>query len=125
MSGPGVKSARPWQQARPGETASRQDPTSELLTIVTFDVPCDKTRRKVTEFCKDSGLTRLQWSVFEGMMTRNRREELWGRLKSLLDKPDVGGRLAVYVIGAREAAWADRWSRPAGTTPPKASGGQP
>lgn len=123
MSGPGVKSARPWQQPRPGETASRQDPTSELLTITTFDVPCDKTRRKVTEVCKDYGLTRLQWSVFEGMMTRNRREELWARLKSLLDKPEIGGRLAVYVIGAREAAWAERWTRR--TTPPKASGGQP
>ena len=112
MSGPGIKKAPPWKQARPGEATARQDPTSELLTVITTDISCDKARRKVVEMCKDYGLVRVQWSVFEGRMTRNRREEIVARLKATLEKPDVGGRIAVYVIGAREAEWAERWSAP-------------
>jgi CRISPR-associated protein Cas2 len=93
------------------------------LTIITTDVPCDKARRRVVEMCKDYGLTRVQWSVFEGLMTRNRREEIVGRLKATLNKPDVGGKIAVYVVGAREAAWAERWQAEVGAKPPKVGGG--
>lgn len=80
----------------------------ELLTIVSFDVPSDRHRRLVVEICKDYGLRRLQWSVFEGPMTRNRREELWDRVLDLLDGAPGGGKLAVFPIGGREAAFAQR-----------------
>lgn len=106
--GPGPKRARPWQVERPGAAAVRQSSTDELFTLVAFDVPCDRARRKVGEMCKDYGLTRTQWSVFEGPMTRNRREELSARLEKLLKDAEGGGRVAVLPIGQREVEWALR-----------------
>jgi CRISPR-associated protein Cas2 len=67
-------------------------------------------RHRAGEVCKDYGLQRAQWSVFEGPMTRNRREELWARLVAMLATADGGGRAAIYPIGRREAACASRWS---------------
>jgi CRISPR-associated protein Cas2 len=106
---PGLARARPWQAARPGSATARQDPSDELLTILAFDIASDKARRTVGEICKDYGLGRTQWSVFEGAITRNRREELWARLVKILDAAEGGGRVAVYVIGGREAALATRY----------------
>lgn len=78
--------------------------------MVVFDIPSDRVRRKAGEICKDYGLERIQWSAFEGPMTRNRREELWGRLLKLIEDAGDGGRLAMFPIGSREAEMAQRWS---------------
>jgi len=67
-------------------------------------------RNRFGEVCKDYGLARTQWSLFEGPMTRNRREELWARLSKMLMAAEGGGRAAVYPIGQREARWALRHS---------------
>lgn len=99
-----------WKAARPGSATARQDAKDELVTVVVFDIPSNKVRRKVGEICKDYGLSRLQWSAFEGALTRNRREELWARLLELVSKAGDGGRLAMFPIGSREAAWASRWA---------------
>ncbi len=101
---------KPWKVARPGSAAARQDSEDELLTLVAFDIPSDKVRHRFGEVCKDYGLKRAQWSLFEGSMTRNRREELWARLLKMLMAAEGGGRAAVYPIGQREAAWASRHS---------------
>ena len=124
MKRPGPRSTRPWKGARPGEAAARQDPSSELFTLVAFDVPDDKVRRKVGERCKDYGLVRAQWSLFEGKMTRNRREELVDHLTALLAAAPGGGRLGVFPIGARELAWSSRFDAPVMVSPmPRAAGG--
>lgn len=104
---PGLARTRPWQAPRTG-AAMRLGSEDELLTLVSFDVPSDRHRRLVGEVCKDYGLRRLQWSVFEGPMPRNRREELWERVVALLEEAPGGGKLAVFPIGAREAAFAQR-----------------
>jgi len=90
--------------------------------VVAFDVPSDKARRKVCEICKDYGLTRLQWSVFEGPMTRNRREELAARLERLLSEAQGGGRFGIFPIGEQEARMARRWTAPAADGEPKRTG---
>lgn len=105
---PGLARTRPWQAERPGAAAVRQSATDELFTLVAFDVPCDKARRRVGEICKDYGLTRAQWSVFEGPMSRNRREELSGRIARILEGAEGGGRAAIFPIGKQEASWAWR-----------------
>lgn len=99
-----------WKAARPGSATARQNSEDELMTLVVFDIPSDRIRRKAGEMCKDYGLSRLQWSAFEGLLTRNRREELWARLVKLVEEAGDGGRLAAFPIGAREAVWATRWS---------------
>jgi CRISPR-associated protein Cas2 len=91
---------------RPGAAAARQSATDELFTLVAFDVSCDKARHRLGEMCKDYGLKRAQWSVFEGTMTRNRREELSARIEQLLGSAEGGGRAAVYPIGKQEAVLA-------------------
>lgn len=111
-SKPGLARTRPWQAERPGAAAVRQASTDELFTLVAFDVPCDKARRRVGEMCKDYGLKRAQWSVFEGPLSRNRREELSARLAQLLGAAEGGGRAAVFPIGKQEAGWAFRLSTP-------------
>jgi CRISPR-associated protein Cas2 len=76
--------------------------------LAVFDVPEDRARRKLGELCKDYGLSRFQWSAFEGPLSRNRREELFERGKRLLEAAVGGGRLFVVAIGARELAEALR-----------------
>lgn len=95
----------------------------ELATVVVFDIPSDRVRRKAGEMCKDYGLERLQWSAFEGLMTRNRREELWGCLLKLIQDAGDGGRLAMFPIGGREAGLALRWSAGPDTKPSDGQGG--
>jgi len=73
--------------------------------------------------CKDYGLERLQWSAFEGPMTRNRREELWARLLKLLQQAGDGGRLAMFPIGSREAGLALKWSSGPDVQPSSDQGG--
>lgn len=107
---PGLARPRPWQGERPGAAAVRQASSGELFTLVAFDVPCDKARRRVGEICKDYGLKRAQWSVFEGTMSRNRREELSARVAELLGNAEGGGRAAIFPIGSQEAGWAWRLS---------------
>lgn len=100
-------SAKPWKALRPGVAATRCPPDT-LYTIVVFDVPCDRARRKLGEICKDYGLVRFQWSAFEGEMTRNRREELFGRVSKLFAEAEGGGKLLITPVAAREQANAMR-----------------
>ncbi len=60
----------------------------ELSTYVIYDIPDDRIRTRVAEVCKDYGLERVQYSAFNGLLTRNKREELFLRLEGTLgDQP--------------------------------------
>lgn len=97
----------PWHHPRPGVANARLDP-EPAHTLVVFDVPDDKARRRLGELCKDYGLARFQWSAFEGELSRNRREEFGDRARDLLADAPGGGKLFVVAIGARELAAALR-----------------
>jgi len=58
----------------------------ELRTLVIYDIPDDKIRLKISEACLDYGLVRIQYSAFMGTLNRNKREELFLKLCSLLDE---------------------------------------
>lgn len=79
----------------------------ELLTFVSVDIANDKVRRKACEMLADYGLVREHYSVFMGMMTRNRREELYTRLRIKLreqfTEDEAFGRVIVIPVGEREA----------------------
>jgi len=64
-----------------------------LYCIVVYDVVIDRIRTKISEKCLDYGLERIQYSTFCGYLSRNRTEELFMKLKSLLNKEE--GRLLV------------------------------
>lgn len=56
----------------------------ELLTFVFYDVESDRIRGRIADACLDYGLRRIQYSVFIGPLSRNRREEIFDRMRDLL-----------------------------------------
>jgi CRISPR-associated protein Cas2 len=83
----------------------------ETMTVVVYDIPHDRTRTKVSEKCLDFGLTRFQYSAFQGPLTRNRREELALILQQLIEV--YGGSVALIpVCGADCAGRIDLFVKP-------------
>jgi CRISPR-associated protein Cas2 len=68
----------------------------ELRTLVIYDIENDKIRLKISETCLDYGLARIQYSAFLGALNRNKREELFFRLCSLLE--DNPGKILLQPI---------------------------
>jgi CRISPR-associated protein Cas2 len=59
-------------------------PVEELRTLVIYDIVDDRIRSKISETCLDFGLARIQYSAFAGAVNRNKREELFLRLRETL-----------------------------------------
>jgi CRISPR-associated protein Cas2 len=51
-----------------------------LFYIVTYDIPCDKRRRKIAKLLEGYG-QRVQYSVFECVLADSKYQELKQRLK--------------------------------------------
>ena len=51
--------------------------------MVIYDVEDDWARTRVSEACKDFGLERVQYSCFRGKLSRNKREEVYERLRKI------------------------------------------
>jgi CRISPR-associated protein Cas2 len=68
----------------------------ELRTLVIYDIENDRIRLKISDTCLDYGLTRIQYSAFLGILNRNKREELFLRLTSILD--DNAGKIMLQPI---------------------------
>lgn len=56
----------------------------ELHTYVIYDIENDRIRYRISEICKDYGLERIQYSAFFGLLSKNRREELFLKLSRLV-----------------------------------------
>ncbi|NOX73467.1 MAG: CRISPR-associated endonuclease Cas2 [Alphaproteobacteria bacterium] len=67
----------------------------EMLTVFSYDVSQDKRRRKIAHLLEDNA-TRVQYSVFEVRISRQKTEALCQRLAAHLGE---GDSLRVYVIG--------------------------
>jgi CRISPR-associated protein Cas2 len=68
----------------------------ELRTLVIYDIENDKIRLRISETCLDYGLIRIQYSAFLGTLNRNKREELFLRLSSILE--DNPGKIFLQPI---------------------------
>lgn len=80
----------------------------EQRTIVLYDIRDDRLRTRVSEACLDYGLERIQYSAFQGQLSRNKRQELFLRLKVILE--DNAGKVLVQPVcekDVREAAWLE------------------
>jgi len=71
-------------------------PVEEVRTFVIYDIVEDKTRTRIADACLDFGLTRVQYSAFAGMLNRNRREELFLRLRNILG--DEAGKILMQPV---------------------------
>ena len=67
-----------------------------MQTLVVYDIPSDKLRTKIADICLDYGLERIQFSVFFGTISDNRREELTMKLSKRLGKQEGG--IQIFVI---------------------------
>lgn len=68
-----------------GHFVSNGDNVEDIRVFVFYDIPSDRIRNKVGTICKDYGLERIQFSGFAGLLNRNMREELFLRLKTLIE----------------------------------------
>ena len=67
-----------------------------MKTFVIYDISDDRLRNKVFEACKDYGLAHVQYSMFFGEMTHNRREEIYLKIKRILGQRP--GRVVIAPI---------------------------
>lgn len=72
--------------------------------LLIYDIPDDRVRHRVSERCKDYGLSRIQYSAFAGELDRNRREELMLRLKKTLGTKE--GNIRLQPVCSRDLAFA-------------------
>lgn len=56
----------------------------ELTLYVFYDVEDDRIRNKIAEVCQDYGLERIQFSGFSGALNKNRKDELFLRIKDMV-----------------------------------------
>ncbi|MEW6300108.1 MAG: CRISPR-associated endonuclease Cas2 [Thermodesulfobacteriota bacterium] len=80
----------------------------EQRTIVLYDIRDDRLRTRVSEACLDYGLERIQYSAFQGQLSRNKRQELFLRLRALLE--DSAGKILVQPVcekDVKEAEWVE------------------
>lgn len=71
--------------------------------LIVYDISEDKVRAKVADACLDYGLDRLQYSVFEGSLSRNHQEELMLLVDELL--LEANGSVVLFPLTE------DNWQR--------------
>lgn len=72
--------------------------------LVVYDIPDDNVRTKVADICLDYGLERIQYSAFEGILSRNHQEELLLKIKKRLGKRE--GNVQVFPVCQED--WENR-----------------
>lgn len=77
-----------------------------MKCLVIYDIPDDKIRTKVADFCLDYGLDRIQYSAFIGDLSTNHQEELMLKLSKRLGK--APGRIDLFPICRED--WRSRIS---------------
>ena len=72
----------------------------EHTVYIFYDIENDGIRNKIAEKCKDYGLERIQFSGFYGTLNRNKREELFLKLSSLIG--NKSGKVLMLPICERD-----------------------
>ncbi len=72
--------------------------------LLVYDIPDDRIRTKIADFCLDYGLDRIQYSAFIGRLNRTHQEELMLRIRKILgNKP---GNVQLFPLCAED--WKQR-----------------
>lgn len=77
-----------------------------MKCLLIYDIPDDRARTKIADFCLDYGLDRVQYSAFVGDLSINHQEELMLKISKRLGKQ--AGRINIFVI--RNEDWQRRQS---------------
>ncbi|MFQ3637221.1 MAG: CRISPR-associated endonuclease Cas2 [Cyanobacteriota bacterium] len=87
-----------------------------LFYIVTYDIPCDKRRKKVSDLLEGYG-KRVQYSVFECIISNAKYNELRDRLKKHI-KPQEDS-IRFYPLSRHTLSQVEIWGEPPLTQPPR------
>lgn len=68
----------------------------EVHTYIIYDIEDDRVRYRISEICKDFGLERIQYSAFMGLLSKNKREELFLKLSRLM--ADKRGKIIIQPV---------------------------
>lgn len=77
-----------------------------MKCLLIYDIPDDRIRAKIADFCLDYGLDRVQYSAFIGELSRHHQEELMLKVCKRLGKS--AGRINIFAIC--KADWESRQS---------------
>jgi CRISPR-associated protein Cas2 len=80
---------------------------SMLLYVVTYDIPCDKRRKKVADLLEGYG-RRVQYSVFECALSAAKYEELRQRLRKRVKDGEDSVRF--YPISRHTLGQVEVWN---------------
>ncbi len=75
-----------------------------MKCLLVYDIPHDRTRTKIADFCLDYGLDRVQYSAFVGDLARTHQEELILKIAGQLG--DRKGKIQLFVICDKD--WRQR-----------------
>ncbi|RLC59490.1 MAG: CRISPR-associated endonuclease Cas2 [Chloroflexi bacterium] len=75
-----------------------------MKCLLVYDIPHDRTRTKIADFCLDYGLDRIQYSAFVGDLTRTYQEELMLKIGERLGKQP--GKVQLFTICDKD--WRQR-----------------
>lgn len=77
-----------------------------MKCLLIYDIPDDRVRTKVADFCMDYGLDRVQYSAFVGDLSNNHQEELMLKIAKKLGKSP--GKIDLFPICRQD--WQARHS---------------
>lgn len=77
-----------------------------LFYVVTYDIPCDKRRRKISNLLEGYG-RRVQYSVFECVLAPSKYEELRKRLQKKVNVEEDSVRF--YPLSRHTLSQVDVW----------------
>lgn len=77
-----------------------------LLYVVAYDIPCDKRRKKVSDLLEGYG-QRVQYSVFECVLTKAKFDELRERLQKQVKLAEDSVRF--YPLSRHTLANVETW----------------
>lgn len=75
-----------------------------MKCLLVYDIPDDRARGKIADFCLDYGLDRIQYSAFVGNLSRTHQEELMMKIGKRLGKK--AGKIQLFPICGKD--WAER-----------------
>ena len=75
-----------------------------MRCLVVYDIPDDRVRAKIADYCLDYGLDRIQYSAFLGSLTRTYQEELILKIGRKLGGRQ--GKVQLFVICEKD--WQQR-----------------
>lgn len=89
-----------------------------LFYVIAYDIPCNKRRKRMSDLLEGYG-ERVQYSVFECVLTQPRYEELRRRLRHQFREGEDSIRF--YPLSGHTLGQVEIWGEPPLTHPPQST----